>query len=144
MYFPSNRIINKWNNLGSIYTTVAISLERYITVCHPFFKLSHNWSSNKYILPILLLCIVYNIPKYFELQVHLDDYWFIYVNVLWKCEKICKNSHWDEIENKVIKFGGNLKDSHKLIPFIFSNLEESIISTNSTFPPFVIGPTKLR
>ena len=115
LYFPSHRMINKYNNIGSIYTTVAISLERYITVCHPFFKLSHNWSSNKYILPILLLCIVYNIPKYFELQVHLDDYWFIYVNVLWKCE-LCKNSHWVEIKNKVIKFGGNLKDSHKLIP----------------------------
>ena len=58
---------------GSIYTTMTISIERYITVCHPFFKLSHNWSANKYILPILVLCILYNIPKYFELQVQAPD-----------------------------------------------------------------------
>ena len=25
---------------GSIYLTIAVAVERYITVCHPFFKVS--------------------------------------------------------------------------------------------------------
>ena len=55
--------------LGSIYTTLAISTERYITVCHPFFKISHTWSARRYLVPILILSISYNIPKFFELEV---------------------------------------------------------------------------
>eukprot|EP00092_Neocalanus_flemingeri_P002178 GFUD01002318.1.p1 GENE.GFUD01002318.1~~GFUD01002318.1.p1 ORF type:complete len:248 (-),score=47.87 GFUD01002318.1:746-1489(-) len=52
---------------GSIYLTVAISIERYTTVVHPFFKLSHSWSSWNYILPVSAFSIIYNIPKFFEL-----------------------------------------------------------------------------
>jgi len=52
---------------GSIYLTVAISIERYATVVHPFFKMSHSWSSFNYILPVAAFSIIYNIPKFFEL-----------------------------------------------------------------------------
>ena len=48
---------------------MAVATERYITVCHPFFKLSHNWSARRYILPILVFSLAYNLPKFGELQV---------------------------------------------------------------------------
>ena len=48
---------------------MAVAIERYITVCHPFFKLSHNWSPKKYIIPILIFSVAYNIPKFGELEV---------------------------------------------------------------------------
>jgi len=54
---------------GSIYFTLAITIERYTTVCHPFFKVSHMWTSGMYIVPISLFAILYNSPKFFELTV---------------------------------------------------------------------------
>jgi len=53
---------------GSIYLTVSISIERYTTVVHPFFKITHNWPSSFYICPTVLFSILYNIPRFFELE----------------------------------------------------------------------------
>ena len=41
---------------GSIYFTVGISLERYLTVCHPFFMNEKKWSEKRYIIPIIICC----------------------------------------------------------------------------------------
>ena len=41
---------------------------RYLTVCHPFFAFSHKWTSNWYIGTIVSFSVVYNLPKFFELQ----------------------------------------------------------------------------
>jgi len=55
---------------GSIYLTVAISIERYTTVVHPFFKIAHNWSSAYYVIPTTIFAILYNIPRFLELEAH--------------------------------------------------------------------------
>ncbi len=58
---------------GSIYLTCAVTLERYFTVCHPFYRFNHAWSSWVYIVPIVVFAFAYNAPKFFELSVVVDD-----------------------------------------------------------------------
>ncbi len=58
---------------GSIYFTMAITVERYLTVCHPFYKLSHEWPAKYYVIPIFSFSFLYNIPKFFELKTGYPD-----------------------------------------------------------------------
>ena len=37
-------------------------------MCHPFYKVAHNWSARRYNIPIGILAILYNIVKIRELQ----------------------------------------------------------------------------
>ena len=53
---------------GSVYCTTAISIERYLIVCKPFLAASNSWSAKRYIIPILIISIVYNVPRFFELS----------------------------------------------------------------------------
>lgn len=53
---------------GSIYFTMAMTAERYLTVCHPFYRHSHNWPTRNYIIPITAFCFIYNIPRFFEME----------------------------------------------------------------------------
>ena len=53
---------------GSIYCTVAITLERYLVVCRPFYRISREWPPQSFIVPIVLISIVYNLPQFFEIQ----------------------------------------------------------------------------
>lgn len=56
---------------GSCYSTVALTVERYIAVCAPFFRLRHNIKARFYILPILLFAPLYNMPRFFEFGTEL-------------------------------------------------------------------------
>jgi len=53
---------------GSIYSTIAITVERFLVVCCPFYAVSHRWSAKRYILPIVIFSLVYNIPIFFEIK----------------------------------------------------------------------------
>ena len=79
--------------LGSIYSTVALAAERYITICHPFMRyrcalkkkilgvprtifFEHfpyyyyrsYYRGTTFILPVVLFAFLYTIPKFFELR----------------------------------------------------------------------------
>ena len=49
---------------GSIYATIAVSLERFLGICHP------SWSARKksrfYILPLVVFSLAFNFPRFFE------------------------------------------------------------------------------
>ena len=51
---------------GSVYFTMAVTLERYFTVCQPFYMFSRNQHSKKIASMIILFSIIYNLPKFFE------------------------------------------------------------------------------
>ena len=53
---------------GSVYSKLSITIERYLIVCHPFYVWSHNWKARVYIIPIIIFSVVYNIPKFFEIE----------------------------------------------------------------------------
>ena len=54
---------------GSIYSTMAISLERYLVICRPFYRYSKNWKPSTFIIPIFVISIGYNIPRLCERKI---------------------------------------------------------------------------
>lgn len=65
---------------GSVYTTVALTVERYISVVVPFFRQRHNLKAWVFIVPVAIFVIAYSIPRFFEVET-------VYV-----CEVQCSNS----------------------------------------------------
>ena len=61
---------------GSIYFTMAITVERYLSVCHPFYRVRHTWPPWFFVVPIAVFSVVYNLPTFFELttNTYTDHY----------------------------------------------------------------------
>ena len=53
---------------GSIYCTIAITLERYFVICQPFYRIAKGWRPRTFLVPIAMISILYNIPKFLEFQ----------------------------------------------------------------------------
>jgi len=66
---------------GSVYSVVAVAVERFITVCFPFRK-CQMWNGLGYIIPIILFSILYNLVKFFEIEtIYLThEEWVTYDN----------------------------------------------------------------
>ena len=69
---PWIRSLTKIAMTGNIYFTMAITIERYVTVCHPFYRVSHSWPTKRLVLFLVVFAILYNIPTFFELKVNND------------------------------------------------------------------------
>ena len=67
---------------GSIYSTIAITVERFLVVCCPFYAISHRWSAKRYILPIVIFSVLYNIPIFFEIKTEEINCTQIYTTTL--------------------------------------------------------------
>ena len=75
LVYPLNAI----SMMGSIYMTMAVGFERYIAVYHPIeYSIVANDASShskrllKYVAPITLFAIIFNIPKLLEIQVSYE------------------------------------------------------------------------
>ena len=77
LLYPLNAI----SMMGSIYMTLAVGMERYIAVYYPieYSMVANDASSHskrliKYVLPITLFALIFNIPKFLESKVvHTDQ-----------------------------------------------------------------------
>ena len=76
--YPQNDSADK-NNLmsclfqisltGSCYTTISITIERFLAIRLPFFIQKHNVKARVFIVPIAIYCLVYNSPRFFEYEI---------------------------------------------------------------------------
>ena len=55
---------------GSIFMTVAISIERFLGICFPLHLPADMRKSWHYILPVLILTLAFNIPKFLEGEIN--------------------------------------------------------------------------
>ena len=53
---------------GALYCQIAMTIERYLVVCHPFYMVAKEWSVKRYIIPLVTFSIIYNLPKFFEID----------------------------------------------------------------------------
>ncbi|XP_023335794.1 FMRFamide receptor isoform X2 [Eurytemora carolleeae] len=59
---------------GSVYSVLAVALERYFTICRPFqYNLGSLLDGCLYILVIVLFSILYNLARFFEYETVVEN-----------------------------------------------------------------------
>ena len=53
---------------ATIFLTVTISLDRYLAICKPLWYHATSWRLKHVLVPIFIFSVIYNIPRYFELE----------------------------------------------------------------------------
>ena len=84
LLFPLNYIAMT----GSIFMTVCVAIERYIAVSHPLYyhKILQDTTTHRgrllaYLIPVTILAVLFNIPKFFEIQVVEDEEGNIFTDI---------------------------------------------------------------
>jgi len=58
---------------GTIFMTVAISIERFLGICHPLHYPPHTRKSWFYIVPVSLVSVLVNLPKFLEAEIYWEN-----------------------------------------------------------------------
>ena len=57
---------------GTIFMTIAISIERYLGLCHPLLS-PHSRKAWFYIVPVVFVAFALNVPKFLEIKLDLNE-----------------------------------------------------------------------
>ena len=72
--------------VGSTYSTVAVSLERYLRLHYPHTK---RWQKTwAYVLPVLVITITYNFPRFFEYRYEIVNGTLVAEKATWTSSEI--------------------------------------------------------
>ena len=58
--------------VGTIFMTLAISIERYLGLCHPLLS-PHARKAWFYIVPVVVVSFALTVPKFFELEIQYRE-----------------------------------------------------------------------
>ena len=61
------------SKVGSVFTTLAVSLERYFAVCRPLWIRIRRCHPALYIVLVTVFAFAFNIPKFLEFEVRNVD-----------------------------------------------------------------------
>ncbi len=62
------------SKVGSVFTTLAVSLERYFAVCKPLWIRIRRCHPAMYIVLVTVFAFGFNVPKFLEFEVKPPDY----------------------------------------------------------------------
>ena len=68
---PSVYALTHVAKVGSVFTTLAVSLERYFAVCKPLWIHIRRCHPANYIVSVVVFAVGFNIPKFMEFEVSL-------------------------------------------------------------------------
>ena len=66
---PSVYAMTHVAKVGSVFTTLAVSLERYFAVCKPLWIHIRRCHPANYIVSVVVFAVGFNIPKFMEFEV---------------------------------------------------------------------------
>ena len=55
-----------------IFSKVALTIERYISLCNPFLRYRFNVKASHFIVTVVTFSMLYNVPRFFEWKTHSE------------------------------------------------------------------------
>ena len=74
---PSVYAMTHVAKVGSVFTTLAVSLERYFAVCKPLWIHIRRCHPANYIVSVVVFAVGFNIPKFMEFEVSFLLFWHL-------------------------------------------------------------------